>query len=179
MDNFAQAFREFDSKSFLGKNGFVWWYGGVEDRHDPLYLGRVKVRCIGWHTDDKTPGSGIPTEDLPWAQVMMPVTSASIGGVGSSPTGIVQGAWVVGFYMDGSSKQVPFIMGTVHGKSGPTGKVGSGFADPNAVNPVRSEGNDAPNAAGGNYKNTAAYITKTDLRTIDVETAVPDKFIKL
>ena len=151
---------------------FHWFMGIVEDRADPKGLGRLKVRIFGDHTDDLTK---IPTEDLPWAQVMMPVTSASIGGVGSSPTGIVQGAWVVGFYMDGSSKQVPFIMGTVHGKSGPTGKVGSGFADPNAVNPVRSEGNDAPNAAGGNYKNTAAYITKTDLRTIDVETAVPDK----
>ena len=53
MENFAQAFKEFDTQSFMGKNGFVWFYGVVEDRHDPLYLGRVRVRCIGWHTDDK------------------------------------------------------------------------------------------------------------------------------
>ena len=154
------------------KPEFYWFMGIVEDRADPKGLGRLRVRIFGDHTDDLTK---IPKEDLPWAQVMMPVTSASIGGVGSSPTGITQGSWVVGFYMDGSSKQVPFIMGTVHGKSGPTGKVGDGFSDPNAVHPIRSEGNDAPNAAGGNYKNTAAYITKTDLRTVDVETAVPDK----
>ncbi len=154
------------------KPEFYWFMGIVEDRADPKGLGRLRVRIFGDHTDDLTK---IPTEDLPWAQVMMPVTSASIGGVGSSPTGIVQGSWVVGFYMDGSSKQVPFIMGTVHGKSGPTGKVGDGFSDPNAVHPIRSEGNDAPNAAGGNYKNTSAYITKTDLRSVDVETAVPDK----
>jgi FolB domain-containing protein len=52
MENFAQAFKEFDTQSFMGKNGFVWFYGVVEDRHDPLYLGRVRVRCIGWHTDN-------------------------------------------------------------------------------------------------------------------------------
>ena len=42
MENFAQAFKEFDSKSFMGKGGFVWWYGVVEDRNDPLFLGRLK-----------------------------------------------------------------------------------------------------------------------------------------
>jgi hypothetical protein len=31
---------------------FIWWYGVVEDRADPLELGRVRVRCYGWHTDN-------------------------------------------------------------------------------------------------------------------------------
>ena len=31
----------------------MWFTGVVEDRIDPEYLGRVKVRCIGLHTDDK------------------------------------------------------------------------------------------------------------------------------
>ena len=31
---------------------FNWWFGVVEDRNDPLKLGRVRVRCYGWHTDD-------------------------------------------------------------------------------------------------------------------------------
>ena len=39
-------------KNFLGRNGFMWFTGVVEDRIDPEYLGRVKVRCI-LHTDDK------------------------------------------------------------------------------------------------------------------------------
>ena len=43
-----------DAKDFMGAEGFVWFYGVVEDRKDPLFLGRVKVRCIGFHTDDKT-----------------------------------------------------------------------------------------------------------------------------
>ena len=40
-------------KNFLGRNGFMWFTGVVEDRIDPEYLGRVKVRCIELHTDDK------------------------------------------------------------------------------------------------------------------------------
>jgi len=153
-------------------NDFYWFIGIVEDRNDPKGMGRLRVRVFGDHTKDLTK---IPKEDLPWAQVMMPVTSASIGGVGSSPTGIANGSWVMGFYMDGSSKQVPFIMGTVHGKAGPTGKAGDGFTDPQNVHPQRNEGVDVPEAAGANYKNTAAYITKSDLRTVKVDTAVPDK----
>ena len=39
-----------DKKDFMGIEGFVWFYGVVEDRKDPLFLGRVKVRCIGFHT---------------------------------------------------------------------------------------------------------------------------------
>ena len=62
-------------KNFLGRNGFMWFTGVVEDRIDPEYLGRVKVRCIGRHTDDKLQ---LPTADLPWAQVVLPVTSAAI-----------------------------------------------------------------------------------------------------
>ena len=32
---------------------FVWWQGVVEDRIDPLMLGRCRVRILGYHTDDK------------------------------------------------------------------------------------------------------------------------------
>ena len=52
-------------KNFSGRNGFIWYTGVVEDRQDPQYLGRVRVRCIGIHTDDKIE---LPTADLPWAQ---------------------------------------------------------------------------------------------------------------
>jgi len=69
-------------KNFMGRNGFVWFYGVVEDRNDPEYLGRVRVRAVGFHTDNK---EKLPTTDLPWAQVILPVTSAGISGLGSSP----------------------------------------------------------------------------------------------
>ena len=102
-------------KHFMGEDGFVWFTGVVEDRNDTLYLGRLKVRCIGWHTDKKTPGEGIPTEDLPWADVVMPVTSASISGIGSSPTGVVPGTHVFGFFRDGKEAQEPVVLGTIGG----------------------------------------------------------------
>lgn len=97
---------------FMGKNGFVWWHGVVEDIYDPLKLGRLRVRILGWHTDNKVE---IPTEDLPWAHVVMPVNSASISGKGWSPTGIVQGSWVIGFFRDGNNSQEPVVFGTVGG----------------------------------------------------------------
>ena len=91
---------------------FVWWVGVVEDRHDPMYLGRCKVRCLGWHTEDK---ELIPTYELPWAYPLMPITSASQTGVGQSPLGPVEGTWVMGFFRDGKDAQEPVMMGTLHG----------------------------------------------------------------
>ena len=59
---------------FMGLDGFVWFTGVVEDRNDPDKLGRVRVRCLGYHTDDLV---DLPTQDLPWAQVMTPTTSSA------------------------------------------------------------------------------------------------------
>ena len=39
--------------NFLGKNNFIWFNGVVEDRNDPQKLGRLRVRCVGIHTDNK------------------------------------------------------------------------------------------------------------------------------
>ena len=54
---------------YMGLDGFIWFTGVVEDRNDPDKLGRVRVRCLGYHTDNK---ELIPTKDLPWAHVMHP-----------------------------------------------------------------------------------------------------------
>jgi len=119
-------------EEWMGTNGFVWFVGIVEDRNDPLKIGRVRVRCFGWHTRDT---SILPTESLPWAQVLIPVTSASISGVGTSPTGLVEGSWVIGFYMDGQLAQVPMILGSFHGVNGDSNQ-GAGFDDPYSVYPL-------------------------------------------
>jgi hypothetical protein len=94
------------------KNLMHWWTGVVEDRADPQKLGRVRVRIFGLHTDDI---DKIKILDLPWAHTMMPCTSASISGVGLSPTGLVEGSWVVGFFADGENMQDPIVMGSIHG----------------------------------------------------------------
>lgn len=95
----------------MGENGFRWFVGVVEDREDPLQLGRVRVRPFNFSGDNVH----TQTTDLHWATMLMPVTSASLGYVGLSPTGIQVGSTVVGFYMDGNEAQIPVIMGTLTG----------------------------------------------------------------
>tara|TARA_Y100001963_G_C6793913_1_gene457532 strand:- start:34439 stop:35458 length:1020 start_codon:yes stop_codon:yes gene_type:complete len=114
-------------EDFMGKDGFVWWFGVVEDVQDPEMLGRCRVRIWGIHTDDK---KEIPTEDLPWAHPMVPITSASISGVGTSPTGLATGSHVVGFFRDGHDSQQPIIMGSVGGIPQEKADAEKGFNDP-------------------------------------------------
>jgi hypothetical protein len=113
---------------FMGKAGFQWFVGVVEDRSDPKTLGRLRVRCLGYHTEglDK-----LPTADLPWAHVMNPITSATVSGLGQSPLGAVEGTWVVGFFQDGSDAQQPIIIGTLPGVPSELPDTGSkkGFMD--------------------------------------------------
>mgnify|MGYP003324141659 CR=1 FL=1 len=93
---------------YIGQQ-FTWYTGIIEDIDDPLNLNRVKVRCIGFHSMDK---AVLPTDDLPWATVIMPVTSASIKGNGANHH-LEKDSWVVGFFRDGSSAQDPMVMGSV------------------------------------------------------------------
>lgn len=102
--------------NIFNKDGFIWWIGVVEDRMDPEKSGRVRVRIYGYHTDDK---SLLPTADLPWAVPILPITSASISGIGSTPLGPVEGTWVLGFFLDGADMQQPAIFGTVSTKATP------------------------------------------------------------
>ena len=39
--------------NFVGKDGFFWWVGEVEDNEDPMELGRVKTRILGYYTNAK------------------------------------------------------------------------------------------------------------------------------
>lgn len=88
-----------------------FYYGVVENRDDPLKLGRCQVRVVGLHTHDK---SILPTSDLPWAYPLQPVTSAAMNGIGWSPTGPVPGTTVVIVFAD-KDKQQPIMFGTVGG----------------------------------------------------------------
>jgi len=92
--------------NFLGKDGFNWWYGVVEDNADPLKTGRVRVRIFGYHTDNL---QELPTKDLPWAQ---PSLSPSNSKTFSPPR---LGDYVMGFFSDGDSAQAPVIMGVFPG----------------------------------------------------------------
>ena len=120
------------NNNFIGMDGFLWFYGVVEDRQDPYMIGRVKVRCLGHHTDNKIT---LPTEDLPWAQVMLPVTSAGISGVGQTPLGLVEGSHVFGFFRDGEARQEPVVMGSLPGYPTELSNPFFGFYDPNGEYP--------------------------------------------
>lgn len=85
--------------------------GVVENRYDPLKLGRCQVRIIGLHTHDKTK---LPTSDLPWAYPMQPILSAAVSGIGHTPLGLVEGTWVVVMFQD-EDKQYPIIIGSLGG----------------------------------------------------------------
>ena len=88
--------------------------GVVEDRKDPLKLGRCRVRIIGLMTDNK---SILPTEDLPWAIPQQSITSAAMSGIGHSPVGPVEGTWVTVDFLD-DEFQYPIMTGTIAGVPG-------------------------------------------------------------
>ena len=117
---------------------FVWWEGVVEDRIDPLKLGRCRVRILGYHTNNKASGTGIPTENLPWATPMQPVTSAAMNGVGTTPLGPVEGTWVFGFFRDSKDAQDPVMLGTVGGIPQEPADPQLGFNDPNGRYPLQT-----------------------------------------
>ena len=111
---------------FMGLDGFVWFTGVVENRNDPAKLGRVQVRCLGYHTENLI---DIPSADLPWAHVMHPVTDPSMQGLGNTPSFLVEGAWVVGFFRDANEKQQPIIMGSLPGNPQTEADISKGFSD--------------------------------------------------
>lgn len=111
-----------ESTVFTGLNGFVWWVGVVENRKDPLNLGRCQIRIFGWHTDDK---NLIPTADLPWAQPSLPVNNSKTF---NTP---IEGDWVLGFFFDGPLGQAPVYFGVLPGIPSPyTNNPQKGFSDP-------------------------------------------------
>ena len=113
------------TSGFLGAN-FQWWIGQIGDdsehrdnilpgKHEsvetiPGWGKRYKVRIIGLH--DQTE-EVIPSSQLPWAQVMYPVTGGG-GQTGSGQTpNLRQGNFVFGFFLDSEDQQVPVIMGVL------------------------------------------------------------------
>ena len=103
----------------IGVDGFSWWIGQIESdlKDDPKKSGRYRVRIVGVHLKDC---DATPPESLPWAQVMLPVTTPfSDGGKTGATVGLSVGNWVVGFYVD-NDKQKPIIMGSIGHTAGAT-----------------------------------------------------------
>ena len=108
---------------FLGGQ-FLWWVGQIPDDSTwreninpgvyPSKDGqtgwgrRYKVRIIGIHDKDE---ETIPSDQLPWANVMYPITAGSGAANAFQTPQIRQGNFVFGFFMDGQDQQVPVIVG--------------------------------------------------------------------
>ena len=106
-----------ERSDYLGRDGYTWWIGEVENIKDPSEIGRVQVRILGWYTGHKAKQAytkELPTKVLPWAQVLLPTDKAQTKGAGST-TGLQPGAWVMGFFLDGDEAQLPIVMGAFRG----------------------------------------------------------------
>jgi hypothetical protein len=97
-------------ENFLGKDNFIWWVGVIENRMDPLGLGRCQVRIFGWHDDGSSDSViKIPVTDLPWALPLLPLNNSRTF---STPE---VNDWVMGFFMDGLAGQFPVMIGVIPG----------------------------------------------------------------
>jgi hypothetical protein len=117
-----------NNENFMGLGGFLWFSGVVEDRQDPLKTGRLRIRILGHHTENK---NTLPTADLPWALCVLPITASGVSGIGQSATGLLEGSWVFGFFRDGTYRQEPIILGSLPGRPIQYGRPDKGFSDPN------------------------------------------------
>jgi hypothetical protein len=108
---------------FLG-NSFYWWIGQIADDSEwrdnilpgkfedknsiPGWGRRYKVRIMGLHDKEE---ETIPSEQLPWANVMYPITAGGGQTKASQTPNLRQGNFVFGFFLDGQEQEVPVIMG--------------------------------------------------------------------
>ena len=114
---------------FLGGT-FLWWVGQIADDSTwrdnisssihkskdsiPGWGRRYKVRIIGLHDQGEIV---IPSDQLPWAQIMYPVTAGGGQANSGQTSNLRQGMMVFGFFLDGQDQQVPVIMGVLGNNS--------------------------------------------------------------
>ena len=94
-----------------------WWIGIVESKNDPEARGRVQVRILGIHINQfyrqEKKGVGIPTQDLPWATCLLPLSYGGAIGSTVSPTAVMPGTWVIGISLDGDAYQKLVVLGVI------------------------------------------------------------------
>ena len=112
------------------------WQGVVENRNDPLKLGRVQVRVFGIHSPEAVCDGliGIKTENLQWAHVLSSPNNASMNGIGDSNNGLVKGSWVLGVYRD-ELKTEAIILGSFNGFNNKPNETVTTFQDDSNIYP--------------------------------------------
>ena len=153
------------------------YYGVVESRADPKQLGRVRVRVVGIHTEDKVL---LPTADLPWATVL--THDGANSGLGSSPSFYVEGTWVLVGFFD-SDMQEPYVIGGISGIPSSLGDPTVGFNDPNSrsddetksVYPAVANVSDVHENARGSLT-AAGPVARDSIRKTSIPSADFDEF---
>ena len=113
------------NQGYLGQ-GFNWWIGQIADdstwrenvtsgkfknKQTPKGWGyRYKVRIFGFHDLGE---EAIESKNLPWANIMYPVTAGGYQTNSGQTPNIRQGNIVFGFFLDGKEQQTPVIMGVL------------------------------------------------------------------
>ena len=147
--------------NFFGKDSFVPFVGTVEDVDDPKRSNRVKVRIVGWHTDEK---ELLPTEDLPWAKVCMPATHAQQGRIGGKH-GLLPGCWIIGFFMDGMSANDPYVLTTFNFTAKTTEENNRSTPDTSSGKIPKEEPGHSKILPGENSSTTATRATVDEVKT--------------
>ena len=192
---------------FLG-SGFHWWIGQVCDDSTwrenlnpdkfekvddiPGWGYRYKIRLIGHHDKDE---SDLEAKDLPWAQVMYPVTAGGGQGGSFQTPAIKQGNFVFGFFLDGKDQQTPIIMGILGNnaktklerKTGTEGSGGENFTpqsfysknqdeEPNEQKKLK-DGDFAPKQAGNEAYNSPSNsnVSKENIDSNNLYTISDDR----
>ena len=113
------------NSGFLGAD-FFWWVGQIADdsvwrdnitpgkhanrQNVPGWGRRYKVRIIGLHDKEE---EAVASDQLPWAQIMYPVTAGGGQGSAFQTANLRQGNFVFGFFLDGKEQSVPVIIGVL------------------------------------------------------------------
>jgi len=134
---------------FAGKDGFQWFCAQVpsnasqaEQVSEGKGVGnRCKVRIAGHHPFNV---GDLPDEELPWANLLLPVTAGSGGAQYAQSSVIQQGDIVFGFFLDGDAQQVPLITGVF-----PRTQLVNRKGEPAAFNPGTSYSDVTPKPING------------------------------
>ena len=139
---------------FLG-GSFLWWVGQIADDatwRDNILPGkhkdtqkpdgwgrRYKVRIIGLHDQGE---EAVDSDQLPWAQIMYPVTGGGGQTSATHTSNLRQGMMVFGFFLDGQDQQIPVIMGVLgHNVQVPlASKIGDNRVTNNNPGPLATSG---------------------------------------
>ena len=143
------------------------YLGVVENNNDPDKSGKVQVRIAGIHTPKKTKTQteGIPTDELPWALPMMPITAGSVSGLGYN--GVPkQGDWIALFFIGGNHNN-PVYFGALKGTPITPVDTETGFNDPTGEYPKEAGQPDWNKEARGDGSEELKTLKDGNLETFE------------